>query len=184
MIPTSTVISFLARKTPGYTKYSEPIDTSLRTFLAKKYSEITSAYTFRNSIISIVNMKKYGIKFVKNAVTNASDSQVLLTLLHEKKKVQFYLMCGKVSGSTESLPYWKEEMSKDSEIVASFYPRFTTVREYVQKDQYSYMIFDKNSPCFLIPSGYINPKNDTAFLIDLERFLAEGVVSSTRFDTS
>ena len=77
-----------ARKTPGYTKYSEPIESSFRTFLAKKYSEITSTYTFRNSIITIANMKKYGIKFVKNAVTNASDSQVLLTLLHEKKKVQ------------------------------------------------------------------------------------------------
>lgn len=184
MIPTSTVLSFLAKKTAGYTKYSEPLDSAFRAFLTKKYSEVTSNYVFRNAIVSIGNMRKYGVKFVKNIVTNASDTQVFLTFLHEKKKVQFFLMCGKVAGSSSALPYWKEEMSKDSEIVASNRARFTTVREYIQKDQYSYIIFDTKSPCFIIPATYIDPKKDKTFLSDLERFLDEGISNDIHFDTS
>lgn len=184
MIPTSTVLSFLAKKTAGYTKYIEPLDTAFRAFLTKKYSEVASNYVFRNGIVSIGNMRKYGVKFVKNTVTNASDSQVFLTFLHEKKKTQFYLMCGKVAWSSASMPYWKEEMSKDSEIVASNRARFTTVREYAQKDQYSYMIFDTKSPCFIIPATLIDPKKDSVFLSDLERFFDEGFSTETRFDMS
>ena len=184
MIPSATVRTFLAEKTQGYTPYLLPIDTTFRAFLAEKYSEISSTYTFRNSIVSIPNMKKYGVKFVKNIVTNGSDSKVFLTFLHEKKKTQFFLMCGKISGATPDLPYWKESTSKDSEIVASNRARFTTIRDYVQKDQYSYLIFDTKTPCVLVPSGYINPKKDGAFIAELERFFDEGVGESLPFDTS
>jgi hypothetical protein len=182
MIPTATVETFLAKKTPGYTVYREPVDSTFRTFLTKKYREVTRAYVFKNSVVNIPNMKKYGVKFVKNAVTNASDSQVFLTFLHEKKKVQFFLMCGKVAGSSPEFPYWKEEMSKNAEIVSSSRSRFTTVREYSQKDQYSYMIFDKYSPCFVIPATFINPKKDWVFLAELERFFDEGVRIDTTFE--
>lgn len=64
-------------------------------------------------------------------------------------------------------------MSPDSEIVASNRLRFTTVRDYIAKDQYSYMIFDKNSPCILAPLTPINPTKDSPLLVSLERFFDE-----------
>ncbi len=183
MIPTSTVRTFLEKKTSSYTRSDEPVPSDFRSFLRKKYSEITRKYLFRNTIVATKNLKAYGMRYVKNISLGGASSQVLTMFLDEKRKIQVVLMCGNVGWSRPDFPYWKEEMSPDSEIVASNRLRFTTVRDYIAKDQYSYMIFDKNSPCILAPLTPINPTKDSPLLVSLERFFDEWLSLHTWFSS-
>lgn len=96
MIPTSTVRTFLEKKTSSYTRSDEPVPSDFRSFLRKKYSEITRKYLFRNTIVATKNLKAYGMRYVKNISLGGASSQVLTMFLDEKRKIQVVLMCGNV----------------------------------------------------------------------------------------
>ncbi len=177
------VRTFLDKKTPGYTRYTLPVDPGFRSFLETKYSEISRKYLFRSAVLETKNLKKYGMRYIKNISLGNDTKEALMVFLSEKKQAQVVLMCGNVATSNTTIPYWKEEMSEESEIVASNRARFTTVRDYIAKDQYSYMIFDRNSPCILIPAVPINPSKDVGFLADLEKFFDEGLSLRTGFSS-